>query len=71
MKHEVYNEGATPLNHMDLVFQMGMEAAFNDMDPSRFKAKNEKEEKVFLEGYKKGLEIQKANLEDKEIKLAA
>ena len=71
VKEEVYNEGATPLSHMDAVFQMGMEAAFNEMDPSRFRAKNEKEKKVFLEGYRKGLEIQKSNSKDEEMKLAA
>ena len=48
-----------------------MEAAFNEMDPERFKAKDEKEKKVFLEGYKKGLEIQKLNLKEEDKKLAA
>ena len=71
VKREIYNEGATPLDHMDEIYQFGMEAAFNEMDPERFKAKNEKEKKVFLEGYKKGLEIQKANLNEESNKLAA
>ena len=71
VKREIYNEGATPLDHMDEIYQFGMEAAFNEMDPERFKAKNEKEKKVFLEGYKKGLEIQKANLKEESNKLAA
>ena len=71
VKNDVYKEGAIELNHTDEIFQMGMEAAFNEMDPERFKAKNEKEKKVFLEGYKKGLEIQKANLQENEHKLAA
>ena len=71
VKREIYNEGATPLDHMDEIYQFGMEAAFNEMDPERFKAKNEKEKKVFLEGYKKGLEIQKANLKEESNQLAA
>ena len=71
VKSEIYNEGATPLDHMDEIYQFGMEAAFNEMDPERFKAKNEKEKKVFLEGYRKGLEIQKANLNEESNKLAA
>ncbi len=71
VKREMYNEGATPLDHMDEIFQFGMEAAFNEMDPERFKAKDEKEKRVFLEGYKKGLEIQKSNLKEDNKKLAA
>ena len=66
-----YNEGAMEKDHMDEVYQMGKEAAFNEMDPRRFKALDKNEEKVFLEGYKEGLEIQKNNAMENERRLAA
>lgn len=64
VKRDIFDEGAIKMDHMDEIYQMGMEAAFNGIDPKRFKAKDKNEEKVFYEGYKKGLEIQKNNNEE-------
>ena len=63
VKKVKYNEGEKPMAYMDEVYRMGVEAAFSGIDPKRFIARNENEEKVFLEGYKNGLEIQKNNKE--------
>ena len=71
VKKKISDDGEKPVNYMDLVYQMGMEAAFSGVDPKRFIARDENEEKVFLEGYKNGLEIQKNdNKEEHSMKVA-
>ena len=58
VEKKTYDEGEIEIAYMDKVYQMGIEAAFSGIDPQRFIARDENEEKVFLEGYKNGLEIQ-------------
>ena len=67
MKKKISDDGEKPVNYMDLVYQMGMEAAFSGVDPKRFITRDENEEKVFLEGYRNGLEIQKQNNEEEQM----
>ena len=70
VKNKLNDDGKPPVNYMDLVYQMGMEAAFSGVDPKRFIAHDKNEEKVFLEGYKNGLEIQNDNKDEQTRKVA-
>ena len=70
VEKKIYNEGEKPMAYMDKIYQMGMEAAFSGIDPKRFNARDKKEEKIFLEGYKNGLEIQQNNKDEQELKVA-
>ncbi len=45
--------------------KMGMDFAFDGMNPEYFNAHNEEERRVFLEGYKEGLQMMKSNTEEK------
>ena len=44
--------------HIEESFKIGMEFAFEGMDVNMFKANTPEEMKIFLEGYKKAIEIQ-------------
>lgn len=43
------------------IYNMGLECAYEQIDPNKFKAKSQEEEKIFLEGYKAGLAMQNGN----------
>ncbi len=66
VKRKISDDGEKPVNYMDRAYQMGMEAAFSGIDPKRFNARDDNEEKVFLEGYKNGLEIQQKDIEEEQ-----
>ena len=70
VEKNIYNEGEKPMAYMDKIYQMGMEAAFSGIDPKRFNAHDKNEEKIFLEGYKNGLEIQQNNKDEQNLKVA-
>lgn len=44
--------------HIEETFKIGMEFAFEGMDVNMFKANTPEEMKLFLEGYKKAIELQ-------------
>ena len=65
------NKGST---NQDEIFNIGLEWSYEGIKPEKFKAESPEEMRVFLEGYKKGLEIQaKQSIEHEEsgIKMAA
>ena len=66
VKKKISDDGDKPVNDIDQIYQMGIEAAFSGVDPKRFITRDENEEKVFLEGYKNGLEIQQKDIEEEQ-----
>ena len=58
---------------LEELHNIGKDFAFDGLSPEMFKANSEEEMRAFLEGYKEGLELMKANSEEKEsgMKMAA
>jgi hypothetical protein len=58
---------------LEELHNIGKDFAFDGLSPEMFKANSEEEMRAFLEGYKEGLQLMKANNEEKEsgMKMAA
>lgn len=51
-------------NIEEQLFNMGREWAYEQIDPNKFKAKNNDEQKIFLKGYQQGIKEQSINNND-------
>lgn len=60
-------------NHLEEIHKLGIEFAIEGINAEKYKAKSTEEKRVFLSGYKEGLEIlnQQQNIDESEnVKMA-